>query len=260
MICLAKFMMSKSMSTELLLRGSTTQYADGTVVIPPPLHLEEILASLSRLGDDDRAAFLSAIAHDLTVDIRALLIDRPLRDRDLDRVWQLNEFLHQLTSSVNPYNRRSAVGDAELVRAIVVSACEHGLRTAIGRALATAAESINIGPSKAPLANESHQMLGDDLPAYADVERELLLLLFRSGGNQCRRRPQEVYSPLADVFQLSREQRTRLRPDRDETLWNNRVQWARRKLVDAGFMFREPRGLWQLTDSGRQKAEALADR
>jgi len=63
----------------------------------------------------------------------------------------------------------------------------------------------------------------DDLPSYSDVERELLLLLFRTGGENFSRKADEVYSPLADIFGLNREQRSRLRPDREESLWNNRV-------------------------------------
>jgi Mrr N-terminal domain len=246
------------MSGEALLRGSRTQYADGSVTIPPPLHLEEILATFAQLNEDDRAAFLCVIAHDLTVDIRALLIDRPVHERDLDRIWQLNEFLHQITSSVNPRNRRSATGDTELVRAIVESAALHGLRAAIGRALATAAGSVNLSVLQAPARKEVRPMSEeDDLPPYADVERELLLFLFESGGGTHSRKAEDVYSPLADVFGLSREQRTRLRSDREEALWNNRVQWARRKLVEAGFMHREPRGVWRLTESGCQRAKSL---
>src|SRR3954451_10212334 len=125
-----------------MLRGSKTLYPDGRVVIPPPLDLEKILAGLKLLNERDRVAFLCVIAHDLTVDIRALLIDRPVSDEDLNRVWKINEFLHQLTSCVNPRHRRSAEGEVDLVRAIVESACQYGLQAAIGRALANAAGSM----------------------------------------------------------------------------------------------------------------------
>jgi hypothetical protein len=125
-----------------ILRGSKTLYPDGRVVIPPPLDLEKILTDLKLLNERDRAAFLCVIAHDLTVDVRALLIDRPVSDDYLNRVWHINEFLHQLTSSVNPRHRRSAEGDADLVRVIVESACQYGLQAAIGRALANAAGNM----------------------------------------------------------------------------------------------------------------------
>jgi len=122
-----------------VLRGPKVQYPDGRVVTPPPLDLERILADLERLEDSERVAFLCIIAHSLTVDIRALLLDRPVSDRDLDRVNHVNEFLHQLTSCVNPWQRRSASGDAELVRAIIDTSYLYGLEAAAGRALAAAA-------------------------------------------------------------------------------------------------------------------------
>jgi hypothetical protein len=125
-----------------VLRGSATLYPDGRVVTPPPLDLDKILADLAQLTERDRSAFLCVIAHDLTVDIRALLIDRPISDNDLNRIWHINEFLHQLTSSVNPRHRLSAEGDVDLVRAIIESACQYGLQAAIGRALANAAGNM----------------------------------------------------------------------------------------------------------------------
>jgi len=125
-----------------VLRGPKTLYPDGRVVTPPRLDLDKILSDLGQLNERDRAAFLCVIAHDLTVDIRALLIDRPVSDEDLNRVWKINEFLHQLTSCVNPRHRRSAEGEVDLVRAIVESACQYGLQAAIGRALANAAGSM----------------------------------------------------------------------------------------------------------------------
>ena len=133
---------TSSAAAKPVLRGSKTLYPDGRVVTPPPLDLDNILTALAQLNERDRAAFLCVIAHDLTVDIRALLIDRPVSNRDLDRVWQINEALHQLTSCVNPRHRRSAEGDVELVRVIVESACQYGLQVAIGRALADAAGNM----------------------------------------------------------------------------------------------------------------------
>lgn len=239
------------------LQSPQVQYPDGTVVTPSPLDVEGILEGLERLNKIDRAAFLCVIAHSLTVDIRALLLDRPVSDQDLARIKKINEFLHQLTSCANPHQRRSASGDAELVRAIIDTSYRYGLEAAIGRALATAAR--NARPSSSKLLHAGiRSMSSDDLPPYPDVEKELLLLLFRSGGSKFSRKADEVYSPLADVFGLTQEQRTRLHPDREESAWNNRVQWARRKLVDSGLIFRGPRGVWRLTEIGRRQAEAIA--
>jgi hypothetical protein len=59
------------------LYGPTIQYSDGTVVRGSPLHTEEILSAFERLDANARQDFLCVFAHDLTVAIRALLLDRP---------------------------------------------------------------------------------------------------------------------------------------------------------------------------------------
>jgi hypothetical protein len=128
--------------TKRPLRGASVQYADGRIVAPEPLDVERILADLERLGDRERSAFLCILAHNLTVEIRALLFDRPVSKKNLDRAYQINESLHQLTSCVNPQHRRSAGSDAELVRAIIESSHLYGLDRAVGRAVATAAGNV----------------------------------------------------------------------------------------------------------------------
>ncbi|HEU0157380.1 MAG TPA: hypothetical protein VFQ82_15010 [Stellaceae bacterium] len=121
------------------LRGASVQYADGRIVVPKPLDVERILADLERLDERERSAFLCVLAHNLTVEIRALLFDRPVSETNVDRAYQINESLHQLTGCVNPRHRRSAADDTELVRAIIESSYLYGLDRAVGRAVATAA-------------------------------------------------------------------------------------------------------------------------
>ena len=240
------------------LYGAAIQYSDGRIVQPARLNVDRILSDFEQSDSDARGSLLCVFAHSLTVEIRALLFDRPVSETDFDRVYQINESLHQLTSCVNPKHRRSASGDAELVRAIIDSSHLYGLEAVVGRALATAASSANTAKRGSPLeARRVPAMSDDDLPPYSDVERELLLFLYRSGGDRFSRRADEVYSPLADTFGLTREQRNRLRADREESAWNKRVQWARRKLVEAGLMFSGPRGVWRLTESGRHNAEEI---
>lgn len=123
------------------LRGAQVQYNDGRIATPPPLDVDAVLSRLERQDEAARADFLCAFAHSLTVDIRAMLLDRPVSEADLDRVSRINELLHQLTSCVNPRHRRGASGEAELVRAIVEDAYLYNLESAVGRALATAAGS-----------------------------------------------------------------------------------------------------------------------
>jgi restriction endonuclease Mrr len=90
-----------------------------------------------------------------------------------------------------------------------------------------------------------------DLPNHPDVERALLTLL---ASHDHPVRPLNVYGQLADRFKLTTEQMKVRRTDRDEPLWNNRVQWARNRLVQHGLMKKGPRGLWSLTDLGRVTA------
>ena len=136
------------------LRGAKVQYPDGRTVTPPPLDVDRILASLELLDNEARSSFLCVLAHNLTVEIRALLFDRPVSKRDLDRAYQINESLHQLTSCVNPRHRRSSTGDAELVRAIIDSAYLYGLEGAVGRAVATAAGNVIVSAKEHAAAIE----------------------------------------------------------------------------------------------------------
>src|ERR1700693_5330536 len=123
------------------LYGPTVQYADGTVVKGSPLHIEEILAAFERLDAKARHAFLCVFAHDLTVAIRVLLLDLPVAEPNLDKVWKINEFLHQLTSCANPHGRWSAHDSAVLISDIIETSFGYDLDRWIGHALATAAGS-----------------------------------------------------------------------------------------------------------------------
>ena len=124
------------------LYGPTVEYADGTVMQGSPLHTEEILAAFERLDADARQAFLCVFAHDLTVAIRVLLLDRPVAEADLERVWKINEFMHQLTSCANPRGRWSAHDSAVLVGNIIETSFSYDLDRWVGHALATAAGNV----------------------------------------------------------------------------------------------------------------------
>ena len=121
------------------LYGPTVHYADGKVVPGQPLDVEAIIAAFEQSDAEARSAFLCIFAHDLTVAIRAMLLDRPVSEADLDRVKEINESLHQLTSCVNPRGQWSAPDEALLLRAIIEGAFAHGLDRWIGHALALAA-------------------------------------------------------------------------------------------------------------------------
>lgn len=84
-----------------------------------------------------------------------------------------------------------------------------------------------------------------ELPPESDVMSALEALL-----RKWKRavKPSEAYRALADEFGLTTEQRSRLMRD-GRVHWENRVQWARRKLVEAGVMARKPYGIWNLAKS-----------
>ncbi|MGQ0567684.1 MAG: winged helix-turn-helix domain-containing protein [Gemmobacter sp.] len=84
-----------------------------------------------------------------------------------------------------------------------------------------------------------------DLPPENEVMAALETLL-----RQRKRAvtPSEAYKALADEFTLTTKQRSRLMKD-GRNYWENRVQWARKGLVDAGIMAREPRGIWSIAKS-----------
>ncbi len=134
-------MKTRQGQAEKILYGPTVQYADGTVEAGKPLDIEGILTGFERLETDARSAFLCVFAHDLTVAVRALLLDRPVAEADLDRVWKINEFMHQLTSCANPRGQWSARDAALLIRAIIDTSITRGLDRWIGHALAVAAGS-----------------------------------------------------------------------------------------------------------------------
>jgi hypothetical protein len=104
-----------------------------------PLNVEDILANFEQSDAEARRAFLCAFAHDLTVAIRVLLFDKPVSDADLERVQDLNESLHQLTSCANPRKQWSAHDQALLLRAIVEGSFVTGLDQWVGHALSIAA-------------------------------------------------------------------------------------------------------------------------
>ena len=120
------------------LRGPKIQYASGRVTTPRPFDLDDVLAEFVQLPDNGRASFMSILAHSFTVDLRATLLDRPISEVEADKAWQLNEWLHQLTSCLDPDQRWSADSEAQLIRNIATDSFRHGLEMAVGRAIATA--------------------------------------------------------------------------------------------------------------------------
>jgi restriction system protein len=98
-------------------------------------------------------------------------------------------------------------------------------------------------------------------PEYEDMEEPFLCYIFFNGGSEYAVRADTTYEPLADFFDLTKEERTRSRPDRPlELHWHNRVQWTRQRLINQGDLDGRKRGIWKLTDQGLKRASSVASR
>ena len=92
------------------------------------------------------------------------------------------------------------------------------------------------------------------LPSRREIQPEVLRALLDLGGEG---RPRDVIPIVTSAFpQITTEDLARLRKNGD-SLWDNRVQWARQDLVDDGKVTSPVRGVWALSDAGRAEAEAL---
>jgi hypothetical protein len=60
-------------------------------------------------------------------------------------------------------------------------------------------------------------------PQYPDLEEPLLCFIYHRGGLNHEVRARDTYSPLADLFQLSEQERKQSLEERNEPLWNNMV-------------------------------------
>ncbi len=85
------------------------------------------------------------------------------------------------------------------------------------------------------------------LPTESEVMAELEAFLIDVGRAIT---PSEAYRELVIRFWLTAEQRTRLMSNKKDDHWENRIRFARRKLMDAGRLDADqPRWLWRIRTS-----------
>lgn len=96
----------------------------------------------------------------------------------------------------------------------------------------------------------------DDLPSIGDIEMQLLHFLSLRTRSVA---PQNLYADIAEHFRLTTQQLALKRATTHESLWHNRVQTARRSLVEKGFLDASEHGMWSLTESGRIVANSTLD-
>jgi restriction system protein len=90
------------------------------------------------------------------------------------------------------------------------------------------------------------------LPKQKDIEVPLLEVLMELGGQG---RTKEIYPLVTKKFpEIKDEDLTEALPS-GGFKWTNRIQWVRQSLIDKGEMYSPNRGIWAITDKGRNRAE-----
>lgn len=85
------------------------------------------------------------------------------------------------------------------------------------------------------------------IPDYQTLMLPVLQL-----ANEGEQRVADVVDLLADRLGLSEEERQRLLPSGRQRVLHNRIHWARFYLTKAGFLTSPGRGLFSITQSGRE--------
>ncbi|MCM8768082.1 MAG: winged helix-turn-helix domain-containing protein [Candidatus Omnitrophica bacterium] len=88
------------------------------------------------------------------------------------------------------------------------------------------------------------------IPTHQEIEIPLLHLINSAGGEI---KPKDAYVPLADYFKLTRQEREQLLPNTPYRKFENRVHWARLRLVHKGFLDKSVHGIWKITEKGKKK-------
>jgi hypothetical protein len=104
---------------------------------PTAWDLDSLVEAVGMLDEPRRTTALAVLAHHLTVEVR-IALDEPMPHPGLDRIRQLNEFLHHLTSRLDPEESRSADHDRSLLEAFAADAARVGLEKGLKRGLVIA--------------------------------------------------------------------------------------------------------------------------
>jgi 5-methylcytosine-specific restriction protein A len=98
-------------------------------------------------------------------------------------------------------------------------------------------------------------------PSYKEIEIPLLIYIYKNGGKISSA---SSYEPLAKIFSLTDNEMVQLLDDgTNRPQWKNMVQWARKSLVDYGYLHNAKisgTGVWELTEAGFQKAILLSNK
>lgn len=93
------------------------------------------------------------------------------------------------------------------------------------------------------------------LPKQSQLEIPLLEILAKAGGQT---KPKDVYQQMKAYFPEVTEDDFARRYKGGEDVWTNSIQWCRQHLIDSGDMSSPQRGVWAITDKGRQRLNGKA--
>lgn len=88
------------------------------------------------------------------------------------------------------------------------------------------------------------------MPPQSEIEIPLLEVLIEMGGEA---RPRDIYSRVTAKIPSLTDEDLEVRLQHGEKKWHNRIQWVRQDLITSGDMASPQRGVWAITDQGRQR-------
>lgn len=101
---------------------------------------------------------------------------------------------------------------------------------------------------KSSSGNSIHRL---PYPRQADIEVPLLKVINDSGGEL---RMKDAVRLVTSLFpRLTEDELSKKLPSGVGNYWVNRVQWARQHLVSIGELDRSTRGIWRITEKGRNR-------
>lgn len=90
------------------------------------------------------------------------------------------------------------------------------------------------------------------LPKEDDIHLPLLWEIAKWGG---KADTSQITKALAEYFKLTQKDLDEVNKSDNRSKWENRVRFARNKLVEFGFISKSIHGVWELTEKGKTIAE-----
>ena len=91
------------------------------------------------------------------------------------------------------------------------------------------------------------------IPKQSEIEVPLLEVLVSLGGQG---KPREIYPLVTNKFQNLTQEDLEERVESGQNKWTIQIQWARQKLVSKGEIDNTQRGIWVITEKGRNRIQS----